>query len=873
MKDIRLSKAVQFRKSQVASALVLAFGGLAVFSGAVLAQSTTALERVEVTGSAIKRANVEGPAPVEIVTRKEIERSGATSVNELLHSIPSIDIFDQGELASNSPSGSGTASIRMRGLSESNVLVLLNGRRLPVNALYDSSGAGAAFDINSLPIGAIDRIEILKDGGSAIYGADAVAGVVNFITKTDYQGVEVTASFGNSSRSDGKEQRFGLSAGTGDLTKDRYNVLFGLDVFKRDPILRKDRALSSTADFRSVGGIDARSGFSPYGNVYNPNKPTYAGITYTPCPAANVGAGNVCRYDFNQSLLSAYNGADRMSALAVGTVQITPTTKAFAELTYSTSKDHFEAHPVPDYFVVPITDESQRPYELPADWGLGANNIYILGRFMQGGPRMTDRKSDFLNTALGAEGVIGAYDWKVSLNHGQSKVTNTDSNYYDANLWYPATGAGLINPTVSTNDPAFVESLKAHPVRSGDSTLTSLNMQLSGDVTKLPAGMLRFAVGASANHEALKDTPDALTQAGEVVGSIKQAAVDATSSYQAVFGEFQVPVTKDIEAQAALRYDRYSGANATSPKLGAKWTVTPELALRASYTRSFRAPVLKQLYGAQEEGATNITDGDLCTILGVAVDENNNCNISATQVNGSNPNLQPEKGKTLNLGVVFELAKNFNASIDLWRIQKTNEITSPTIASAIVQGLFSHVGPRYNIFTNLQNIAESEHAGIDIDARWRLRGTPIGNVTFRDLLTYYSTSKNRSSSADDWSEYVSTYITPKYRNGFNVTTETGPWTFGGTVKTTGGFWDTDQPVSEVKPSTRWVSSFTEIDVLGQYSGFKNLELSLGIKNLMDRMPPLSVTNANSNSYTQMGFAEMYSERGRYFYVGAKYTFK
>jgi len=183
------------------------------------------------------------------VTRKEIERSGATSINELLHSIPSIDIFDQGELASNSPAGSGTASIRMRGLSESNVLVLLNGRRLPVNALYDSSGAGAAFDINSLPIGAIDRIEILKDGGSAIYGADAVAGVVNFITKTDYQGIEATASYGNSSRNDGKEKRLGLSAGFGDLTKDRYNVLFGLDVFKRDPILRADRDISKSEPY------------------------------------------------------------------------------------------------------------------------------------------------------------------------------------------------------------------------------------------------------------------------------------------------------------------------------------------------------------------------------------------------------------------------------------------------------------------------------------------------------------------------------------------------------------------------------------------------------------------------------------------------
>jgi iron complex outermembrane receptor protein len=868
MKDTRLSKEVLFRKSQVASALVLAFGGFAVFSGAALAQSETALERIEVTGSAIKRTSVEGPSPIEVVTRKEIARTGATSINELLHSIPSIDIFDQGELASNSPSGSGAASVRMRGLSESNVLVLLNGRRLPVNALYDSSGAGAAFDINSLPIGAIDRIEILKDGGSAIYGADAVAGVVNFITKNDYQGVEANASFGDSSRGDGKEKRFGLSAGFGDLTKDKYNVLFGLDVFKRDPILRKDREISNTVDFRSRGGSDARSSFAPTGNVIDPNTGGFVGVTYAPCPADSLGANNRCRYDFNKSLLTAYNGADRLSALVIGTVQLSPETKAFAELTYSTTKDHFEAHPVPDYFVVPITDPAQAPYEISP----GSGTVYIAGRFMQGGPRTTNRKSDFLNTALGADGIIGNFDWKVSLNHGESKVTNSDSNYFDANKWAVATGNGSINPTVSTNDPASVESLRVYPMREGKSTLTSLNAQLSGDLAKLPAGMLRFAVGASANQETLIDNPDPLTQAGKVVGSIAQAAVDASRSFQAVYGELSIPVTQTVEGQAAIRYDRYSNANATSPKLGAKWTVNPSLALRGSYTESFRAPVLKQLYGAQEEGATNITDPASCVRLGIALDANGQCDIAAFYVNGSNPNLQPEKGKTLNLGMVFELAKNFNASVDWWKIQKSNDITTPTIETAIAQGLFVKNGARYDIYTNLQNIAENETSGLDVDARWRLNGTSVGNVTFRNLLTYYFTNRNRTTSADPWAEYIDTYAKPKYRNAFNVTSEFGPWTVGGTLKTVAGFLDTNQS-SETTSVTRRVSSFTELDFLTQYSGYKNLELSFGIKNLLDRMPPFSLQNASDNQYTQMGFAELYTNRGRFFYVGAKYTFK
>jgi iron complex outermembrane receptor protein len=857
-----------FRRTQLNAYLALAFGSSLVFVGAGALAQDTSSQRVEVTGSAIKRINAEGPAPVEILTRKQIEKTGATSVNELLRSIPSVDIFDQGELASNSPAGSGTANVRLRGLSESNLLILLNGRRLPVNAIYDSSGAGAAFDINSLPIGAIERIEILKDGGSAIYGADAVAGVINFITKSDYQGIEAVATMGTSSRSDGKETRFGLSAGFGDLTKDRYNVLFGLDYLKRDPVYRKDRDISKSVDYRSVGGPDARSSFAPTGNVIDPNTGGFVGVPYATCPPASLGAGNRCRYDFNASLLTAYNGADRFSALAIGTVQLTPSIKAFAEATFSTAKDHFEAHPVPDFFVVPITNANQAPYEIPLADGYGPGKVYIAGRFMQGGPRITDRKSDFLNAATGVEGSIGNYDWKVSVSRGESKVTNSDRNYYDANLWGPATSDGSLNPTIGTNDPAFVESLKVTPVRTGKSTLTTLNAQFSGDLVALPAGPLRFAVGAALNNEELIDTPDPLTQRGEVIGSIAQAAVNASRSFKALFGELSIPVFKSVEAQAAVRYDKYPNTSATSPKVGAKWSIVPELALRGSYTKSFRAPVLKQLYGAQEEGATTITDPDQCQkLLGVVGD----CSLSAFQVNGSNPNLTPEKGKTLNLGVIFELGKVFNASIDWWQIHKTNDITSPTLASAIDQGLFVKNGPRFDIFTNLQNIAESQTSGLDVDARLRLPGTMIGNVTIRDLVTFYSSIRNRETSGDTWSNYAGTYRYPRFRNALIVDSELGAWTFGGAVRSVDGFWDTD--LSVVKSGTRRVGSHEEVDVLVQYSGLKSFDLSFGIKNLFDRMPPFSLTNASSNTYTQMGFAELYSNRGRYFYLSAKYTFR
>src|SRR5678816_4767804 len=188
-----------FQRNKLAAAVgcLLGIGGILL---PLAAPAQTPDIRVDVTGSNIKRVEGEGALPVEIVTKAEIQRTGARTVNELLRYIPSVDIYDQGEIASNSPSGSGTTTIRLRGLSETNVLVLLNGRRLPVNSIYDASGAGAAVDVNMIPISAIERVEILKDGGSAIYGADAVAGVVNFITRKDFQGVEATGRYGISQK-------------------------------------------------------------------------------------------------------------------------------------------------------------------------------------------------------------------------------------------------------------------------------------------------------------------------------------------------------------------------------------------------------------------------------------------------------------------------------------------------------------------------------------------------------------------------------------------------------------------------------------------------------------------------------------------------
>jgi len=849
-----------FHKTTLNTAIALAFG-----LGLSTAQAQPA-QRIEITGSAIKRIDSELPVPVETVTRAQIARTGATSINELIKSIAVIDIFDQGELASNSPGGSGTARVRLRGLGDTQTLVLINGRRVPTIPLQDASGAGAAFDINQIPVAAIDRVEVLKDGGSAIYGADAVAGVVNFILRKDYTGAGLSLSYGTSSRSDGEETQANIVAGFGDLASQRFNVMGALDAFKRDPIYRKDREISRSVDYRRFGPIvgfpnlDGRSGFAPEGNILNAQG-GFTGQTVRPCAPENF-TNNACRYDFNASLLTAYNGADRVSGLLAGTWQPTDSILAFARAMGSQSKDLFEAHPVPDAFTLP----DGRRYN---------------GRFMQGGPRTTNRTTDFLNLETGMEATFGSFDFKAGLSRGEAETTNRDSNYFDRTAYTLATQGNpaqgippTIDPTVLTNNEATIQALRIYPVRSGKTVLDFADAQLGGELFKLPNGMLRYAVGVNAWREEITDRPDPLQILGQVVGSIQQSAVAADRDAYAVFTELQLPILKSLEGQVALRYDHYDTASRTSPKFALKWQAVPGVALRGSYSSSFKMPTLKQLYANAGQGAINLTEAQ-CTAVGVAP----GCaGLAAFRLTGSNPDLKPETGKTYNLGVVGE-AGPVSVSVDYWKIEKKGNITTPTLDDAIAAGSFTfdQTLSRYVISQNLQNFSQSENAGVDLDAQLRMRGTPVGHLSVRGAVTYYLTTRVKQTANAPWDEFNGIYGPnapgPRWRTALTVTSEIGDFTVQGLLRGWSGLYDSAQPGRSLPTGVRKIPKYDEFDLTLAWTGIKGLKLNAAVKNLFDRQPPFAAANGTNNNTTQQGFAEIYSSRGRFYQVGLEYAFK
>jgi iron complex outermembrane receptor protein len=877
-----------FQEKALQRMLAAAFGGSIALAGVTAlaqqpAQPTPAApaqkqERIEVTGSAIKRTQVEGPAPVEVYTRKDIERTGATTVAELIKSIAAFEVDDQGELNNNSPTGSGAGNLQIRGLSERNVLVLLNGRRLPINALTDGSGAGAAVDVNSIPISAIERIDVLKDGGSAIYGADAVAGVVNFITRKNYQGLEATLGYGISSRSDGQETPVRVTGGIGDYDRDRFNVLLTLDYFKRDEILRKDRELTRSADFRrfdnGVNG-DGRSTFAPQGNII---AGAGAGGTVRPCPPELIDSNGLCRYDFNATLLPIINAADRYNLLGVGSLKLTDNIRAFAEGFYYRTEDTFTSHPAPGFLIA----------------NSGAS--LVRGRFMQAGPRITEREATMTSAAIGLEGSHDKLDWDIAVGQAISKVVNNDRGYLrdcprdpddpfscvpgtDPGTFTGAINAGLLDPTSDTNDPAVVASISITPKREGKSKVQYVNGKGSYQLMDLAGGPLAVAAGLSLGRESLSDIPDAISQAGLVFGSIAQAPVDAKRETKAAFVEVSAPLFKNFESQIALRYDGYDDSDRlsvrkrtysrTSPKIAAKYRPVANFMIRASYAESFLAPSLKQLFGAQEQGAESTSNPVICNALTPLVPGACN-NYAYTEVSGSNPDLKPELGKTYNLGFIVEPTPDFSIGLDIFKIEKRDEINTLSAEAAAERGdvgLTATGQPAVFVFN--QNLAQTRVKGADLDIRFTVPNTPIGRLTIRNSTTYYDAVDLRIEESDPYTGFAGTWGLPRYRNTLTVTLTRGPWEARAAHRATGGF--ADSVVAPFPASTRRVGSYDEFDMGASYTGFKGLTLNANVRNVFDRMPPYSRVST-TNQYGTQGFPWIYSPRGRFFSLSGTYKF-
>jgi iron complex outermembrane receptor protein len=893
-------------------------GGVAVGIGVLAlpamaqeaAQATSdapAMQRVEVTGSSIKRTDIEGALPVQTVTHEDIQKLGVTSTEQLLTSLSSISAVGGSNVAEGvgaSTYGESTASLR--GLGANKTLILVNGRRLAAYATDNTS----AVDVNQIPLASIDHVEVLKDGASGVYGSDAIGGVINFITRQNFQGYEATGYASGTRDGGGQSDKASILAGWGDFDTDRYNITLSADVNHDGEITGAQRTYSQQAwnnnglrdvsatgsgNVGIVGGATLGNPLSPgncaqNGNQFDANLGT---CRFNSAPFADL-MPEVSRTNLGGSFRFKLNDNNELYAEGFYSHQLT-TTRAQSS-PYSPSFQGpdtlFAKNGVNPGIIISPTS----PF-YPTAW-LTANHPSALGqplttsyRAFDGGNRQHEDVANGTHLVLGERGSFHGYDYDIAYVHNSSDVTESTESGYESQFALVSllSNNNAFNPFARNQTPALAAQIRAtdYDGEMINSTLTndSINAHISGDLYKLPAGMASFAIGGSLSDENLKFNPSAAFQTGDISGYGGNALpFSASRNSSALFAELNVPIIKHLEADLAVREDKYPNAKATDPKISLRYQPISQVLLRASYGKGFREPSLVELNTPQTFGVGNSFTDPKTGTFG-----------QFNTIAGGNANLQPEKSEQSDIGIVIEPIKNLSLSIDYWKINVKNLIQplSPQfVVEQVAAGNPAYTGlvqrdanGEISSITALDaNQGSLKTSGIDLDLKWQIAKTD-NYGTFSTHLNGTYTSKYDETLVDGTVQHSVAATVDSNGNPLNAVNNGGiifrwkdqldlNWKY----KSVGldlinnyqsGYYDNTRADSSTVVPVH-VGGFSTWDSQLSYSGVKNLVVRVGLKNMFNRLPPEAIT---LGSYFQQGYDPTYYDaHGQTAYVNATYKF-
>ena len=655
---------MSFQRKKVATTLAYLLGaGGAMSVSAAYAQavnpdvpsSTRPDIRVEVTGSNIKRVEAEGALPVQVITRSEIEREGIQTVEALISRLSAnSSIGGIAMAASEGGFNVGYSSASLRGLGSSRTLVLLNGHRLSNTAF-----SGTSVDLNAIPLSAVERVEVLTDGASAIYGSDAIAGVINFILRKDFTGAEATAYYGDSEHGGGGAQNYNVAAGWGDLAKDKFNVFGTVDYKKLDRLKAAQREFSKTAylPFATGGPLDRTSGNGIPGNVFLPaiqdTKSPAAPGCLPPFSFPTADFPNNCQFDFS-STIDTLPDQEQWNVFGSARWQFLPDHQAFIDASWSQNKTTTRISPAPVSSATllsgePVLTSPGSPF-YPTDFaianGVNGEPLEVFWRSLELGPRTDSIKTEQTRIVGGVQGLLFGWDYSAAVNWSQSKAEDSwPSGWSFGSQLLPILNSGQIN-LFGFNTPDAVNLLRSSQVTGkvteAKGTSTDVEVKASRDVWQLPAGPLALAWGGNYRREEYEYIASDAVQSGDVLGlgGSTPTLAPVNRNVWSVFTEVNIPIVKSLEASVAVRYDDYEDVgNTTNPKFSVRWQPTREILLRASAGTGFRAPSLIELYQPFQFGATgNQYDDPLrCPSTGSPRD----CNTQFTTRGGEIPTSSP----------------------------------------------------------------------------------------------------------------------------------------------------------------------------------------------------------------------------------------
>lgn len=808
----KLPSAIQFALFVSAASLV---------SGNAVAQDTSSdteaktLDRVEVTGSRLKRAEIEGASPVIVIDRSTIDASGDISVADVLRD-STFASFGNFKPQSGS-SAQSLATIDLRGVGSGRTLVLIDGHRAPTNPMSASSGT----DLNAIPLAAVERIEILTDGASAIYGSDAIGGVVNLIMRKDFNGAELRYGQGQTKVTGGDLEDASVLFG---LTGDRGRLLGGASKSSRGMVFTRDQ----------IGG--GARGVSTYGNNY------YNWDTGNPAPVPGFDCnqngfwtlGNgLCSFDFN-SVAANEASVDNKSVFVRGDYQINDDWSVYMAAS-STQVETFGRYaPVPGIFSV---DDGTVNDVVQGD-GLPT---YFYHRFAAAGNRDNTTNATNDDFLLGFQGQLSD---SVSVDFG---IRRTQYRYNELGNGYViqslATQAAN-NGDYLITDPfgASQETLNGFTATIGrDSFYTSEQVygSVNFDLFEMGGGVSNAVVGVEYYDDAFKDEYDSLSQAGVVLGSSGGSSAGDRQQYAAYF-EWLLPFTSTFDISLAGRYDKYSDyGNDFSPKISARWQPLENLTLRGSYGEGFRAPGLDILYQADSFSAEPVNDPRSCAALGQPED----CQLQVDTFFIANPDLSSEQSKQWSVGVVYDPFDWLDLSVDYYNIKIEDTISSigsqdlinmdndPANFGSIPPGLSVTRGGNgrvTEIIAGYANQGELKTDGVDFRLNTNFDLAAAGKLDNHLIVSYI-----RKYEVEDVSGIVTDFAgrvgSPDLRAGLQNRWSYGDFAFE---------FNTNYIRGQQDPSGKNVGGYATNDIQGSWKAPWNATIAVGVTNVGDRYPEL-----------------------------------
>jgi iron complex outermembrane receptor protein len=945
---------------------IFAGGGAAAATGIVLAVPLPALAqqtattpapiaRVEITGSNIRRAQAETASSVLTVNRNDIERSGKTTVAELLQTLA---VDNQGSVPVSFGNGfaAGASGISLRGLGAASTLVLLNGRRMAPYGLADD-GQKVFADLNVIPTDAVERIEILKDGASAIYGSDAIAGVVNIILRRDFEGSSARVLAGTAEAGDGQQHNVALAWGTGNLDNDRYNFLVNVEYKHTQQIWNRTRGnrdyigkidlrpwgFSAQEGFGGTGAITGNNagGNAINGNVRNPDTLDYynrgnlagPGFTrtfpgaacgnFTNHPQGDPGGGCVVDSAFLYNQIQP--DSEYVALFSRGTLKLAGETEAYAELNVYNSLNQSSSTPNPIAASVgyPGGPVSNAAVQLGANhpdnpyFGRAARLRYLP---FDVGPRESNIESTFVRALLGARGTNLGWDWDSSLLYSRSKVNNKRDGYLQRDTTFalldpsPANVAAAfigspayralpvgtfwrIAENAGLNSPAVYAALAPTISNDAHTEIAQVDFKATREFGKLPGGPLGVALGFEFRHESAELEPTAGTERGNIIG-LGYSAYDGQRNVTALYGEVLAPVLPGLELTGALRLDDFTDVGrAWTPKAGVKWTPVRQFALRATWSKGFRAPSPAE-NGVGGLAAFSSADDPQRCALGVAAA----CNPgSVSIITSPNSALSPERSRSFNVGAIWDPLPRTSVSLDFWQIRRKNEINQEQIDAAIAAGRVARdistavpsipgdPGAITAVLASYVNSASTKVRGVDLDARqgFALPGG-WGNLTFDAKYTFLDKweREEQDGTTRDFAgthgncDVTNCVGTPDHKANLRATWERDAWRLSANLNYRGRIDNTlfkDDPDGcathfangDDAPSDCELASFTTVDLVFRWKPQPRWEVFGSIQNVFDKNAPLDPLTYGAVSYNPLDY---YGAIGRFFTLGAKYSF-